>query len=109
MLHIALLTPTLTLSYRLLTDPTPPNPDPNWFTQQGTLQQEIDKRDKNGVTALMVAARHSSAGDIGALELLVQSKADCHLKDNAGNTALHYTSGEFANWLGCVLSRLLQM
>ena len=40
----------------------------------------------------MVAARHASAGDVGALRLLVEGKADCTVKDKAGNTALHYTS-----------------
>ena len=62
------------------------------LTKLKSLNQALDMRDANGVTALMVAARHSSAGDVGALRLLVEAKADCTLSDHEGNTALHYTS-----------------
>ena len=62
------------------------------LTKEGVLIPAMDTPNAQGVTALMVAARHSSAGDVDALRLLVEAKADCSLKDQVGNTALHYTS-----------------
>jgi len=48
-------------------------------------QVELDARDGNGSTALILVAYH---GHIDALNLLLQAGADRNVGDNRGNTAL---------------------
>ncbi|QPJ60928.1 MAG: hypothetical protein G3M70_03090 [Candidatus Nitronauta litoralis] len=51
---------------------------------------QIDKPDKNGVTALMHAA---AKGHSGVAELLLSRGADVNLYDNGGWSALHWNAG----------------
>ncbi|KAF4452347.1 1-alkyl-2-acetylglycerophosphocholine esterase [Fusarium austroafricanum] len=49
----------------------------------------IDAKDHNGMTPLMLAVQSKDAERI---RILINMKADCNIRDNAGRTALHYAA-----------------
>jgi len=52
---------------------------------------EINKRDKEGRTALMLAAANPNVG-VGVIDVMLQAKANLQVKDNHGKTLLMYAA-----------------
>lgn len=54
----------------------------------------VNKQDNDGQTAIMLSAQH---GNIGVVQLYIESNADLGLKDNEGKTVLDYSNGMTKN------------
>ena len=62
--------------------------DAAWLIQEGA---DVNAKDSNGKTPLMIAAQYSSNPDI--LRLLIENKADVGIKDKEGKRAIDYAEG----------------
>jgi len=64
----------------------------DWLASQLTLSRLIDRKDEHGFTALLKAS--ALAGNVGTeiASLLLDHKANLHIRDPDGYTALHWAS-----------------